>query len=254
MNTATLDTPHPVPSIFDHFPRVATLARFDARRRSLAYYAGLAGVPVLAGIGAAIAGRRTSIVRGVVAGGAAALALGALRLQMLRWFTPEPDYTVEAAMGDLEIRSYPARIEARTELEARDFEHALDAGYGRLACYIYGSNADGRDIEMATPVFTTMHDGRYATSFVMPPGFPLVDLPRPNDPRVELREIPERRVGVVRFRGRFTRANVEAHERDLLRLLVDAGLSAKGSAVFAAYDSPATLPFLRRNELWIEIV
>lgn len=254
MNTATLETTVPVPSIFDHFPRVATLPRFDARRRSIAFLAGLVAVPAATGIAAAIAGKRTSILRGLAAGGAAALALGAARLQMLRWFTPEPDYEVEASIGELEIRRYPTRIEARTELDARDFEHALDAGFGRLACYIYGANSERRDIPMATPVITTMRDGRYETSFVMPPDHPLSDLPKPDDVRVELREVPEKRVGVVRFRGRFTRSNVEAHERDLLRLLVDAGLSAKGSALFAGYDSPATLPFLRRNELWIEIV
>ena len=32
------------------------------------------------------------------------------------------------------------------------------------------------------------------------------------------------------------------------------GRSAKGSVMFAGYDSPMTLPRLRRNELWIEVI
>ena len=51
-----------------------------------------------------------------------------------------------------------------------------------------------------------------------------------------------------------TTSGGETYERELLTQLVDAGLSARGSVAFACYDSPTTLPFLRRNELWIEIV
>jgi hypothetical protein len=189
-----------------------------------------------------------------VAGGVAALALGALRVQMARWFTPEPAYQVERRVAGLELRRYPLRIEARAESDALDLEQALDRGFALLACYIYGGNAEHQDLAMTTPVVTVIHDRRFMTSFVMPPDRPISSLPRPDDHRIELREVPEKRVAVLRFRGSFTRENVEAHERELLARLVDAGLSAKGSVAFACYDSPMTLPFLRRNELWIEVV
>ncbi len=243
-----------IPSIFEHFPRVATRARFDVARRRLAVRLGAVALPVTLDALARITGRERSARRALAIGSATALLVGAARWQLARWFTAEPAYQVEGRVGDLEVRRYPARVEARTLLDARDFDHALDTGFGRIACFLYGANSNERDIDMVTPVMTRLRDGRYETSFVMPPDRPLASLPRPTDRRVELREVPERRVGAIRFRGRFTRTNVEAHERELLAMLVDAGLSARGSATFAAYDSPATLPFLRRNELWIEIV
>ena len=54
--------------------------------------------------------------------------------------------------------------------------------------------------------------------------------------------------------GRFSRERMSQHERKLLRDALDLGLVTRGSVAVAMYDSPATLPFLRRNEVWIEIV
>jgi hypothetical protein len=250
MNLAT-DHPEPtLPSIFEHFPRVSTQSRHAIKLRRTLYLASLAAVPL--GVGIALG--RSSWKTGAIFGGVAALALGALRVQMARWFTEEPDYVREGKVGALEIRTYPARIEATTEVDATDFEDALDIGYNRLACFIDGSNGDRAVIEMSAPVVTTMRDGRYVMSFVMPPGRDIVSLPRPSDGRVMLREVNEKRIAAIRFHGRFTKENIAKHERELLQELVDAGLSARGSVQFAGFDSPATLPALRRNELWIEIL
>ena len=190
----------------------------------------------------------------MAAGGLAALALGALRWQMSRWFCESPSYTVDGRIGDIEIRSYPGAIEARAELEARSFEEALDLGFGRLACYVFGANATDEDIDMTMPVITSIRDGMYAMSIAMPPGRTLSSLPEPSDPRVILREAPARQYAVLGFSGRFSRNNVSTHERRLLREVVDLGLVTRGSVGVAMYDSPATLPFLRRNEVMIEIV
>jgi hypothetical protein len=172
---------------------------------------------------------------------------------MSRWFCETPVYTVDGRIGDLELRSYPTQIEARAGLEARRFEEALDLGFGRLACYVFGANAADEDIRLTTPVVTSIHDGMYTMSVAMPPGRPLTSLPEPDDPRVVLREAPPRRFATLGFSGRFTRENVSRHERRLLREVLDLGLVTRGSVAFAMYDSPTTLPFLRRNEVWLEI-
>lgn len=249
MNTTTIDRPVIVPSIFDRFPKVAMQQRHAVRPRRFALLSSLIAAPIVAGM----LGSR-SVRRGLIAGGIAALALGTLRWQLARWFTAEPDYITEGQIGDLEVRRYPDRIDARAEVEARDFEHALTLGFNRLACYLHGANANDESLQMTVPVITTMRDGRYEMSFVMPPNRTLGSLPLPEDSRVALREVQERRIAVLRFDGRYTKRNIERHERKMIRQLVDAGLSAKGSVMFAGYDSPMTLPQLRRNELWIEVI
>jgi hypothetical protein len=240
-----------LPSVFEHFPRPSTQARHGVRWRKLTLLGTLIAAPAAAGV---LCARATTPGRGILAGGGAALALAALRVQMARWFTPEPAFEADGRLANLQIRRYPARIEASTEVDDVLLESALDHGYGRLACYVCGANRAGENLARTTPILTAMHDGRYSVSFVMPPGRELGDLPRPDHPAVLLREVPSRTIAALRFRGRFTRDNIAANERRLLQQLLDNGLSARGSVTFAAFDSPLTLPILRRNELWIEIV
>jgi len=254
MNTFVDESPAnvgPLPSIFEHFPRAATQGHRSLGWRQLAWVTSLVTIPAATGLAYA---RATTRRRGLLAGGIAALALGALRIELARWFTPEPAFHEEGKIGDLELRRYDARIEACTEVDVAGLELALDRGYGRLACYVCGANRTGEVLRRMMPVTTAMRDGRYTVSFVMPPGRDLGSLPRPTHPGIELHEVPSRSIAALRFRGRFTRDNIAAHERKLLRELIDAGLAARGSVGFAAFDSPATLPILRRNELWIEVV
>lgn len=227
----------------------ATQARPLLGWRRFALLAGLLAVPAAAGIALARSGPR----RGLLAGGLTALALGALRLELARWFTPEPAFRADGKLGELELRQCSARVEAVTEIEDSTLEAALDQGYSRLVSYVCGGNDRRELLPRTTPVLTAMRDGRYTVAFVMPPGRELGDLPRPRS-GVSLREVPAHTIAALRFRGRFTRENVAAHERALLRHLVDSGLATRGSIAFAAYDSPLTLPVLRRNELWIETV
>jgi hypothetical protein len=239
------------PSVLDpvELPFHATVAHRALAWRKAALLASLVLAPAATGLAVARAATRR---RGLVAGGLTALAIGTARIQLARWFTPEPAFQPNGAIGRLELRRCAVRVEAVTEVSDIALDAALDRGYGRLACYVCGSNQTGELLERTMPVLTAMRDGRYTVAMVMPPGRRLGELPRPEHPGVELRVVPEQTIAVLRFRGRFTRDNVAAHERMLLQQLIDAGLSARGSVTFAAYDSPLTLPFLRRNEVWIE--
>jgi hypothetical protein len=239
-----------LPSVFAHLPRPATVAHHATGWRNLAMLGSLVAAPLATGLAVA---RATSARRGVVAGGLTALALASARLQLARWFTAEPAYQAEGKLGDLELRRYSARIEASAEVDVPVLEQALAHGYGRLTGYVCGTNRTGELLHRASPVITAMRDGRYTVSFIMPPGRTIASLPHPMHPGVELHEVPGRAIAALRFRGRFTRDNIAAHERALLEQVLDAGLAARGSVMFAAFDWPVTLPILRRNELWIEV-
>jgi len=229
-----------------------TQPKLRRRPRELAFVAGALGVPL--GVGSAVSALTGSRRAGLIAGGATLALAGALRWQLQRWFTDQPAYEVERRIGGLEIRRYAPRVEARTWIGA-SFEQALDQGFRRLAGYIFGGNADRQRVAMTAPVASREADtgaGRFVM-FTMPPGKTLADLPRPDDPNVELREIPTRRIAVLRFRGRYTADQLETHTRRLRQLVADAGLVATGEPVFAGYDPPMTLPFLRRVEVWQEL-
>jgi hypothetical protein len=249
MQTSTHPS-QPLPSLLDRFPPPATQPKTAVTWRKVGFWSTLLAVPAAYALGHALGSRRT----GVLAGGLALVGLGALRWQLARWFTETPAYETLGHSGEIELRRYPFRIDARTEVDAHDLEAALDRGYSRLEVFVYGANEEREQIECVTPVLTTMQGGKYITSFVMPPHRSVASIPQPDDMRVELREVPERRVAVFPFHGRFTNENFMWQEKKFLRALVDAGLVAKGSVTLATYDSPATMPALRKNELWIEVV
>ena len=109
-------------------------------------------------------------------------------------------------------------------------------------------------LPMLSPVsVTTPKDRTYTMVFNLPRGRTLASLPAPNDERVRLERRPRRRVAVLEYRGRYSGARVAKKFSELLARVRDAGLPHHGSPEFASYDPASTLPFLRRNEVWIEL-
>ncbi len=193
---------------------------------------------------------RRSLAPWIVGGaGLAALGLGVARWQLQRLFAKEPPHELEELRGDLEIRRYAPIAIARTTVEGA-WEDALDAGFSRLAHFIFRGNAEKKKIRMTSPVMGMREGTGYRFAFVMPEA---VDTPSPTDDRVALDRVPARRVAVLRFNGRYDSASVEAKKRELVATAEENGYVTRGEATFAGYDPPSTLPMLRRNEVWVEI-
>jgi len=95
--------------------------------------------------------------------------------------------------------------------------------------------------------------GTFMVSFVMPARFTLDTVPRPNDARVRLREEPGRLMAALRYSGGWGESRYRAHEARLLAAVRAAGLTPIGEPIYARYNSPFSLPFLRRNEVLVGV-
>ena len=192
--------------------------------------------------------------------------IGIIRWQFARLFTEQPRYIIDSSRGGVEIRRYSGRVVAETTVDEPDWDRALNEGFRRLAGYIFGGNVPQQKIAMTTPVaarsqriaMTSPVQARanaagWTIAFTMPKERPLESLPQPSDRRVTLREEPPLRVAVMRFRGRYTAERVGAARTELLRRVRAQGIATRGEPEFAGYDPPLTLPWLRRNEVWIEL-
>jgi hypothetical protein len=185
----------------------------------------------------------------------------------------EPSYQVVRTYPGFELRRYGAYIVAETEVRG-GFDEVGNQAFSILAGYIFGNNTsktkiemtapvsqqpagDGERIAMTAPVTQKRTGGRdrdsYILSFVMPARFTLQSLPEPTDPRVHFREEPARLMAVRRYSGRWTEGNYRRNESALLGAVRDAGLKPVGEAIYARYNSPFSLWFLRRNEVMIEV-
>ena len=87
----------------------------------------------------------------------------------------------------------------------------------------------------------------------MPAGLTIETLPRPNNPSVKLKEISEKRFAVIRFSGVASQEGLKLHTEELNRFVRDKHLNALAAPTYAFYNPPWVLPFLRRNEIMVEI-
>ena len=198
--------------------------------------------------------------------GATLLALGlfvagdALAIEELAYRTIEQD-------GRFEIRLIEPHVVAETFVEG-DFEEVGNEGFLRLVRYIGGANQREATISMTAPVVQEPASqtlsmtapvaqekvgARYRITFLMPAEYALETLPRPTDPRIQLRPEPARRVAVIRYSGFWSRSRYDDHEQALRAWVQQRGLETIGEPVWARYDPPFMPWFLRRNEILIEL-
>jgi effector-binding domain-containing protein len=90
-------------------------------------------------------------------------------------------------------------------------------------------------------------------AFVLPSGYTVSTAPVPLDSAVLIKEIPDKKVAVIRYSGSLSEQSIEEKAEELKNWLTKQGYQAISPSRSAAYDPPWTLPFLRRNEVHIDI-
>ncbi len=169
-----------------------------------------------------------------------------------------PPYTVVLEDGAIEVREYGAFLVAETSVATDDYDESGSRGFRRLGGYIFGRNRTGdseesRKIPMTVPVIQERRDEAWTMAFVMPSEHTRETLPEPLDPSVEFRTVPGRTVAALRYTGFVTEAKMRARTERLKVWLTERGYAAASVPRSARYDPPWTIPFLRRNEILIDV-
>lgn len=180
--------------------------------------------------------------------------------------TEEPEFTLVSKDDAFEVRDYAPMIAAEVSVDG-ERDSAASAGFRILAGYIFGGNAGSAKIDMTAPVTQSKGDtiamtapvtqtggtGVWTIRFMMPKGYTLEALPKPNDARIRFVEIPGRRVAVLRFSGLWSDGNLMSHREELAALLKAKHLKPQGEPSFAFYDPPWQPFFWRRNEIMWDV-
>lgn len=182
------------------------------------------------------------------------LLTSALLLSGAAMATEEPKYTVLKQTEDFELRRYDEQLVAQTWVTG-DQDAASRAGFKILADYIFGNNsaANGkiRKISMTAPVSIQQTEDKWRVQFTMPSQYTLQTLPKPNNPNIEIVEVPAQTYGVIKFSGSAGTEKVAAKTKELQSWMQAQKLTITGTPELARYNPPWTLPFLRRNEIMI---
>lgn len=179
----------------------------------------------------------------------------------------EPRYNLVRGEQPFEIRDYEPLLVAEAVTKGPR-EEAISEGFRIIADFIFGNNISKRDIAMTTPVSQSSEiitltaplsqslenrDGMWRTRFTMPSKFTFETLPKPVDERVQVSMTKPQRFAVIRFSGSTRDAHLLEQQTKLEAWIKTEKLKPIALASYHFYNPPWTLPFLRRNEVWIEI-
>jgi len=181
--------------------------------------------------------------------------------------TEEAPYTVLKSDDIFELREYPPQILAEIIVDG-DLEGAGNKAFRPLFRYISGGNKSrstiamsapvsqeqqGEKISMTAPVSQQRAQGKWAVSFMMPASYTLETLPVPDDPGITLRPVPARQVAAVRYSGFWSEEKYLLNKDKLEQWIQKNRFTVNGEPVWARYNPPFTLWFMRRNEILIPI-
>ena len=188
----------------------------------------------------------------------------------------EPQYEVLLKEGDFELRVYKPMLIAEVLVEG-SMREASNRGFRLVADYIFGNNEDpvkkqAQKINMTAPVtiepnlsesismtvpVTIQQDSsnflKWKLFFVMPKEYTLDTIPKPKNGQVSLVQLPKQYLAVSRFSGWVSQEKFELKTLELMKWISSKSYRPVQQAQLSRYNPPWTLPFLRRNEVWVKL-
>lgn len=111
----------------------------------------------------------------------------------------------------------------------------------------------GEEIAMTAPVLQEQQEGKWVMTFVMPETFTLETIPIPEDPKIQINKVKGKKIAVLRYSGSLGNDAIKTRSKELQDWLNQNGYKSLSSPRSAGYDPPFTIPFLRRNEIHIDV-
>jgi hypothetical protein len=169
----------------------------------------------------------------------------------------------------IEVRNYESIVLVSSDMSA----DGMNGAFRNLFRYITGENegateiamtapvlmdesealSKGTKITMTAPVFMKERSEQQVMSFVMPADFTIQSTPKPTNPDVWITEVKDYKVVVIKFSGLLSDSNVETQTQILNNWIAKNGYTAVSEPINAAYNGPFTIPWLRHNEVLIEV-
>ena len=146
-----------------------------------------------------------------------------------------------------EIRKYSDRLVIETKTSNQN------SSFRKLFNYISGSNEKNQEIKMTAPVTQIEKNGNMTMQFYLPSEFDESNVPNPSNSEVKILNMKGGYFAAITYSGRASDKNFLKHKEILENKLKEDNISILSPPIRATYNSPFTLPMLRRNEVMFEI-
>ena len=158
----------------------------------------------------------------------------------------ETNYEVVKENKIYEIRKYPNRLVIETN-------SVQGNGFRKLFNYISGNNKENEEIKMTVPVTQEIKNGNMTMQFYLPSKFNKDNAPKPVDSEVKILTIEGGYYAVIEYSGRSSDKNFLKNKDILEKALKQDNLLVLSPPIRASYNSPFTLPILKRNEVMYRV-
>ena len=146
-----------------------------------------------------------------------------------------------------EIRKYSDRLVIETVTSNQN------SSFRKLFNYISGSNENNQEIKMTAPVTQIEKNGNMTMQFYLPSEFDENNTPSPSNSEVKVLNMKGGYFAAITYSGRASDKNFIKHKEILENQLKEDKITILSPPIRATYNSPFTLPMLRRNEVMFEI-
>ena len=158
----------------------------------------------------------------------------------------EANYEVVKENIEYEIRKYSDRL----VIETNSIE---GNGFRKLFNYISGNNEKNQEIKMTVPVTQEIKNGNMTMQFYLPLKFNKDNAPKPSNSDIKILTIEGGYYAVIEYSGRSSDKNFLKNKDILEKLLKQDNITILSPPIRASYNSPFTLPMLKRNEVMYRI-
>ena len=158
----------------------------------------------------------------------------------------EANYEVVKENQEYEIRKYSDRL----VIETNSIE---GNGFRKLFNYISGNNEESQEIKMTVPVTQEIKNGSMTMQFYLPLEFNKDNAPKPSNSDIKILNIEGGYYAVIKYSGRSSDKNFLKNKNILEKQLKQDNITIISPPIRASYNSPFTLPMLKRNEVMYRI-
>ena len=158
----------------------------------------------------------------------------------------EANYEVVKENKNYEIRKYSDRLVVETNSTQGN-------GFKKLFNYISGNNEQNEEIKMTVPVTQEIKNGNITMQFYLPSKFNKENTPKPSNSEIEILTIEGGYYAVIKYSGRSSDKNFLKNKNILEKALKQDNIVLLSPPIKASYNSPFTLPILKRNEVMYRI-
>ena len=158
----------------------------------------------------------------------------------------EANYETVRENKNYEIRKYNDRLVIETNSTQGN-------GFRKLFNYISGNNNENKEIKMTVPVTQENKNGNMTMQFYLPSKFNKDNVPKPSNPEIKILNIEGGYYAVIKYSGRSSDKNFLKNKEILEKELKKDNITILRPPIRASYNSPFTLPMLKRNEVMYRI-